>query len=187
MIRYIEQQREREQKTNKYTSMAVSDYRDYLEMGSELGYDFSDEFVLFPRNLTEAHDTTNLLHDKREAEIYNARIAGAYQSLTEQYGFSDDTYAIIPPKSSEELVAEGHKLHHCVGTYARRIAAGESIVLFLRQKANLEEPFCTLEIKDGEITQKRGYDNCETCSEVLAFLSVWEQRFLHERSGNIAA
>jgi len=187
MIRYIEQQREREQKTNKYTSMAVSDYRDYLEMGSELGYDFTDEFVLFPRNLTEAHDTTNLLHDKREAEIYNARIAGAYQSLTEQYGFADDTYAIIPPKSSEELVAEGHKLHHCVGTYAKRVASGESIVLFLRQRANLDEPFCTLEIKDGEIKQKRGNDNREASVEVLDFLALWEQQVLHGRRGKIAA
>ena len=185
MIRYIDQQRER--MNPPYTSRVVSDYRDYLEMGSELGYDFSDEFVLFPRNLSEAHDTASALNNKRKAEIYNARIAGAYQALTEQYGFSNDTYAIIAPKSSAELTAEGHKLHHCVGTYARRIAEGESIVLFLRRTENLDEPFCTLEIKDGEITQKRGNKNCEVTPDVTAFLALWEWQVLHEQRDAIAA
>ena len=56
---------------------------------------------------------------------------------------------IIPAGRCEELMNEGRTLHHCVGAstqYMEKMAAGESWILFLRKKKELEKPYYKIEI-----------------------------------------
>lgn len=65
------------------------------------------------------------------------------------YFYEDDTYMIIPAGKCEELMKEGRELHHCVGAsdiYMKKMAAGETWILFLRKKEDLEKAYYTVEI-----------------------------------------
>ena len=68
-------------------------------------------------------------------------------------------YTFILPKELKELKAEGKALKHCVGSYADRVANGETVIVFVRQKRKANNPLYTLEIKDGKIVQLRGKNN----------------------------
>lgn len=156
----------------------LSEYRDYLDMGSKLEYDFSDSFVLFPKNLPEAHDQASKLFDTRKKAIYNRQIREAYKSLLEQYRFTKNGLTLIPPKTAREIVAEGHALHHCVHSYVDRVAEGRCVILFVRKTDSMKEPFFTVELHDGKVTQIRGQQNCAPTPEVEKFLDHWKRRKL---------
>ena len=75
-----------------------------------------------------------------------------------RYFWENKDYMIIPAGRCEELMNEGRTLHHCVGAstqYMEKMAAGESWILFLRKKKELEKPYYTIEIdmEDDRILQ----------------------------------
>ena len=156
----------------------LSDYKDYLKMGNRLGYDLTNNFVLFPKNLSETHDQTNKLYNNNKTSIFNKEIQEAYKKLLTQYRFTKNGLTIIPPKTSKEIVDEGHKLHHCVASYVENAATGECVILFIRQIENIEEPFYTVEIMDGRVIQIHGKNHCSPTPEVNKFLEQWKRKKL---------
>lgn len=86
---------------------------------------------------------------------------------------------IRPAKSTQELIREGEKLSHCVGTYAERYANREVNILVIRKKKNSEEPFYTMEIsKNKIIIQCRGKRNCSMTDEIKKFVEQYEKDIL---------
>jgi len=156
----------------------LSEYKDYLEMGGKLGYDFADSFILFPKNLPEAHDRASQLYDTRKKAALDKAIREAYKALRDRYRFSKDGFTVIPPKTAEEIVAEGHTLHHCVHTYVERVAQRRCVVLFIRRKDKIKEPFYTVELQDGRVIQIHGMRHCAPASEVKEFIELWERKKL---------
>lgn len=146
-------------------------YYDYIEMGERLGYDFTNEFVLFPESPKEAHDTAMMLIEEENAKKRmqeesrrDGEIAAVEQKIRKNFSFQDDQFVIFPAKSSREIIEEGQNQHHCVGggDYIRRMAEGKAYILFLRKRENPREPFYTVEIsKDYEIIQRHGKYNQE--------------------------
>lgn len=164
-----------------------SEYKDYLHFCTDLEYDLSDEFILFPRHLDEAHDRAAQHFDAHKTEILNKLIADSYEALLLQYQMKKYGLTILPPKSADEIVAEGHALHHCVGGYVSRVAAKECIILFLRHTANPEKSFYTIEVRNQKVAQVRGIQNCEPTTEVKQFMATWEGMVLHRTTLPAAA
>lgn len=156
----------------------LSDYCDYICMCDGLDYDLKNEFVLFPRNLPEAHHKVNELSDKEVSAAYDNQIAKAFSEMQRRYQFCKAGLMIVPPHSGKEIVEEGHKLHHCVGSYVKKVVNQDSVILFVRREEKPEEPYCTVEIVDGDVNQARGYSNSEPPARVQAFLSVWKNEVL---------
>jgi len=176
----------------------LRDYNDYFRNGDELSYDFSDSFVLFPRHLKDAHDLADNLvemrrrkarerEENRRKKEATPKIAALYKSLLRKFRFTQDGLTVIPPKSAEDIVFEGHALHHCVGGRYSSHANGNCVILFIRKKDSIAEPFCTMEVSNGRVIQVRGYDNKEPTPEVKRFVSLWEQEKLNAGSGQKAA
>ena len=159
----------------------LSDYRDYLCMCEGLGYDLSNPFVLFPRDLPAAHDKVTNLSEPETAEAYQRQISGMYPELTRRYAFEKDGYMIVAPKTVMEIQAEGSTLHHCVGSYVKRVVQRESCILFLRRSDRPEEPFCTLEVCDGVLVQYRAEYNHAPPSDAEAFLREWVSEVLEHQ------
>jgi len=186
LMRYVDEQQDQLDGENSVhgsrrydrQGRVLSEYKDYLEMGTKLEYDFSDSFVLFPRNLREAHDQASALYDSRKKAIFDKAIREAHQGLAALYRFTKGDFTIIPPKTANEIVAEGHALHHCAHTYVERVAKGRCIILFVRQKESLKEPYYTVEIQDGRIIQIHGMRHCAPTPEVKKFLAQWERKKL---------
>ena len=85
---------------------------------------------------------------------------------------------VIPPKSAEEIVEEGQKLHHCVGGYVSRVAKNECTILFLRKEEHPDIPFYTMEVREGKVKQLRGDGNCDPTPEVKAYFELWKKEKL---------
>lgn len=164
-----------------YHSMnaVITDYHDYLCMCKELQYDLKNSFILFPRELKAAHDSVaKTLKDKRTAEQEKA-IADSFDEWQKRYQYQSKELMMIPPHSAKEIVDEGVALHHCVRHYVKKVAEKESVILFVRSVDEPDKSLCTVEVKDGQVTQARGFDNAEPPAQITAFIEQWKQRVLY--------
>lgn len=157
---------------------AFGEYKDYIRFCEDLEYDLSDDFVLFPRDLHDAHNRASEMFNDKKVEIYNKKITAEYEKLEGQYQFTKYGLTVLPPKTASEIVAEGHALHHCVGGYVSRVADKECVILFLRKENEPDIPFYTIEVKDGRVFQIRGENNCDPPPNVKHYMKVWEQEKL---------
>lgn len=98
-----------------------------------------------------------------------------------QLDFERDGFKIVYPSTPDDVIAEGHALHHCVGSYTERVAEKECIILFLRKCSDETKPFYTVEVRGQKAVQVQGKGNCDMTPEVEAFITVWEQRVLSTR------
>ena len=183
--RYVEQQFAPEDeaalKRVDYYKMntLITDYHDYLCMCKELQYDVKNSFILFPRELKAAHDSVaKTLKDKRTAEHEKA-IAGSFDEWQKRYQYQSKELMMIPPHSAKEIVDEGVALHHCVRLYVKNVAEKKSVILFVRSVDEPDKSLCTVEVKDGQVTQARGFDNEEPPAQITAFIEQWKQRVLY--------
>ena len=183
--RYVEQQFAPEDeaalKRVDYYKMntLITDYHDYLCMCKELQYDVKNSFILFPRELKAAHDSVaKTLKDKRTAEHEKA-IAGSFDEWQKRYQYQSKDLMMIPPHSAKEIVDEGAALHHCVRLYVKNVAEKKSVILFVRSVDEPDKSLCTVEVKDGQVTQARGFDNKEPPAQITAFIEQWKQRVLY--------
>ena len=157
----------------------ITDYHDYLCMCKELQYDVKNSFVLFPHNLKEAHDSAaKTLRDKHTAEQERA-IADSFDEWQKRYQYQSNELMMIPPHSAKEIVDEGTALHHCVSRYVKNVAEKKSVILFVRSVDEPDKSLCTVEVKDGQVTQARGFDNAEPPAQITAFIERWKQRVLY--------
>lgn len=154
---------------------AFDEYKDYVQFCEDLEYDLTDDFILFPRHLKEAHNRAAAMFDKKKVEIYNKKIAAEYENLVEQYQMIKYGFMILPPKTASEIVEEGHALHHCVGGYVSRVANKECVILFLRDAEKPDIPFYTIELKNGKVVQIRGENNCDPPSNVQLYIKAWKR------------
>ena len=156
----------------------LTDYCDYLRMCKELQYDVKNSFVLFPHKLKEAHDSVaKTLRDKHTAEQEKA-IADSFDEWQKRYQYQSKELMMIPPHSSKELIDEGTALHHCVGRYVKRVAQRECVILFVRKVAEPDKSLCTVEVRDGQVVQTRGFDNEDPPAKIKAFIERWKRQVL---------
>ena len=166
----------------RYSSMQdmVREYRDYLEMCVKEHYDMGNSFVLFPSDLQAAHDkVARRIKQKADAKM-RRDFKTAYRRIMAQLDFEMDGMKIVYPSTPSDIVAEGHALHHCVGSYVERVAKQECIILFLRKCENEATPFYTIEVRHQEVVQVRGMQNEAATPEVKKFMAQWEKRVLKQ-------
>lgn len=173
---------------NRYLSeqkiLQENDYFDYAGWTEKMGYDMHNEFNLFPRDFRKAHDARAEEYTKfkdgqeREAAKRFNRFLKKLKKKAkdaEVMNLSMDGLFIRLPRRIEELKEEGEALHHCVGTYSEKVRKGETMIFFIRQMADPEKPFYTLEWK-GRVVQCRGFRNCDMTAEVKAFVNIFEKK-----------
>ena len=90
--------------------------------------------------------------------------------------FNDDNYCVVIPKGPNDLIEEGNALHHCVGGYVRSVAEGQTNIVFIRKKDEIDTPFFTVEVSNkGNIEQVHGFgnSNADSISNLPAFIKKW--------------
>lgn len=152
------------------------DYKDYIENATLLEYDLSNLEVLYPKNFKQAHDlASDIVNDKNFSEGELPQIARQYEKYSNLYSYEDKDFCIMPPIRHNDLKDEGKTLCHCVATYAKRVATGKTIILFVRKTSEKEKPYFTLELNPVtlRIEQCRGFENCSYPNEVKKFMDKW--------------
>jgi hypothetical protein len=172
------------------------EYRDYLQQCERLELDMTQESVLFPKNLIEAHErNTAILNERAKAEK-QARDAEARQrrqekalkfeaelpALREKYNWQSGGLLIRVAESEDDLLREGSSLGHCVHGYAERYIDRRTTVLFIRRENRAKQSYFTVEWseKNATVLQCRGAKNAAPPAEVTAFLEDW-QREIRQR------
>ena len=161
MVNYLKKQGES-------PGRVLQTWGDYLDMAEKEGYNIGDDIVRMPKELKRRHDelveriNARRASERKEAEQnrrkrLNEKIAEQLQGLKGLF-WENRKYMIIPAGTCEELEEEGRTLHHCVGSserYMRKMAEGETWILFLRKKEDISKAYYTVEIdlKTNEILQ----------------------------------
>lgn len=152
-----------------------SDYNDYLRQCIRLKYNLHDTAISMPHDFLTMHTRLSALVEYQE----NAKAHQAFMQNMEyrrQLGFASGGLLIRQPESMAEIIAEGKRLHHCVGGYAERHAYMKLHIMFIRKADKPDVPFYTVEVDLlGEIKQVRGLRNCKTTPEVDAFIEAYKQ------------
>ncbi len=176
-----------EQFFNYITSQQIdaSLYIDYLNACKYLKLNMQENKNKIPHNFKRWHDmrideytTAKQKADEEKRKAFNLKflnIANKYLSL--QHNLKD-VYISIIPTNPEDLVYEGKKLHHCVGSmnYDQKFVREESLIFFIRNKNKPNKPFVTLEysLKNHKILQCYADHNSKPDSKVMNFINkVW--------------
>ena len=171
-LRYLTGQKRR--RPAEKDLLTVRELCDYWDLAAANGTDLGDHDARWPQHLLTAHDGALVRSQfKTDAELV-PKFARRYQTLR-RYSWEKDGILIRPPRTENELVVEGKVLHHCVATYAKRHALGDTAILFVRRAEEPEMPWYTLQLdeKTGTVLQNRGRGNCKRTPEVEAFEKAW--------------
>ena len=160
-------------------SDVIQQWYDYIADCHRLEMDLKKDTVFFPRDLYRAHQNTIKQIKLKEDMELDTRIQARAADLQKRFGLTRYGMLVRPAMSTGELIAEGKALNHCVGTYAAQYANGHNIILLIRQKANPAKPFYTMEIRNGQIIQVRGKNNCSADDAVKKFIQAFKKSRLN--------
>lgn len=162
-------------------------YRDYLRMCDQLHYDLANDFVLYPRHLKKSHDKVSELMDVKKVAVYDQQIKEQFSFLQQKYQFAHSGFLVIPPLTAKEIVKEGHRLRHCVGSYVRDVVKRKCSILFIRSEKEPLKPLCTIEIVNNKIKQARCFKNSMPSDDIKDFIALWQKKVLQIPKSNRTA
>lgn len=189
ILKYIKNQTDkRKEKNPDKRSISQNDtaqaYRDYLQECEQLHLDLHDKEILFPKDLTAAHNRTmeQVKFEKNKAD--QEKFQKAVEKL-EKFAWGEGEFFIRPAREQMELTAEGKALHHCVGGYIKRMAEGETAIFFLRKESEPDKPFYTLELQKKRVIQCRTEHNAsyDRNPDVKNFVDMWMEKVV-KKGGN---
>lgn len=147
--------------------------RDYVNMAAQM----DTTYERFPRSLKLTHDLMVRNHKFRQDEKLNEQFKAQVKKHEHLcYAPANEKFFITLPSDSKELVKEGHELSHCVASYVNMVSKGETMILFLRQADQPDQPYITIEWRDQRVVQVRGFANAplENFPEAQAFFVKWK-------------
>ncbi len=135
-----------------------------------------------PANITYMHNTivayynryrmeNRLKQDSLRQKLFHKTVhEKAYQSFC----YQDDTYSVIAPEKSSDLIEEGAYLSHCVGSYVGDVAEKRSNIYFIRKNEDINTPFFTVEVVDQSLRQcYTFYDHTNSDKKLRQFIKNW--------------
>lgn len=143
-----------------YTYQGISDKNE----GFQLLYDYVHmcqlmdvSFEKYPKSLKLRHDLASknlkiVLSDKEKREMELILNKEEYKQLT----YEGKEYSVIQPISAQDIIEEGKSLHHCVGSYVDLVKNRKTMILFMRDKNNLNKSLITLEVRGNVLRQYAG-------------------------------
>lgn len=142
---------------------------DYINMCEQ--YNLSCE--KYPQNIRRIHDVVLI-----NVSVFDDVDEKDFEKAISKYKLYElelkDGYSFIVPKDMHALIQEGNDLHHCIGSYANKIAKEQSIIMFMRKTSEKNVPFVTIEINnDCNIVEIKGIYNEEPEKEIITVANKW--------------
>ena len=159
-------------KVNTYSScFDLKEYYDYLNMQLDMYGKIKEKY---PSNwltnlkiMQSKYSIWKELHKDEKFLNQNKKI--------KHLEYEDKDYCIIVPTKSSEIIDEGAHLGHCVGSYVDRIISGQTSIVFMRKPDKKEESLITIEVKNSQVCQYRGYADRNVTEEEFAFIQKWSK------------
>ncbi|HHW4959252.1 TPA: PcfJ domain-containing protein [Streptococcus suis] len=164
------------------------EYKDYLNMLTEMGIDPEGDAMIVPKDFAAMHQhTVGLFNQFREEQrrLQRAEQNRAQREREKQleaefkrrdtFDMTLAGYTFHVPSRVAELIYEGKKLHHCVSSYTEKHLKGKTMIVFVRLASKPNTPLYTLEVNLGRIVQFRGKYNKDVPGEVWDVAKKWLQ------------
>lgn len=153
---------------------AINLYSDYVSMAARLG----NKYERYPKSLKMRHDIaskfTSILGDENTCKEFKGQV----EKITHLEGaISGTDWAMVVPRTPEDVVDEGEQLSHCVKSYIQSIAKGDCSIIFLRKSEDLATAVYTVELRDNAVVQFAGEGNCEPDDDAKEALHKWAEGF----------
>lgn len=147
-------------KLSKYANrVGLQNYRDYLEACKYLKLNLADSKVLYPNKFRYWHD----FYTKQMTAAKDKKIDQGILKQASRYSYillDLKTLVLKFPTKTQDFIDEGESLHHCVGRmkYNEKMAKGDSLIVFVREKSKPNKPYVTMEFdpKKNRIMQIYG-------------------------------
>lgn len=147
-------------------------FLDYLNIAGII-YGGISANIRYPRNLEEEHDKVMDIYESKKDALHEQMLI-ARSKLLEELDLSDEKYMIFPLRTTDDFTNESKVLHHCVKTYIKNCALGNTNIFALRKADKPDKPYFTVNIgNDGRLIQNRGVNNCDPPKAVKAFVNKW--------------
>jgi hypothetical protein len=149
-------------------------YRDYIGMITEVSPNNYDKY---PRYLATAHDIVAQNYSITQSEKLDKDF-GAQVNAHSDLAWDDksEDFVIVVPKTPIELGIEGGALSHCVASYAVRVAAGETMVVFMRDRKEIDKPLVTIQVNNYNIQQSKAFGNRLPNAKQLEFIGKYKEQ-----------
>lgn len=173
-------------------------YKDYLKACEELGLDMTVPKNRYPHDFKRWHDIRIDEYNSKRAELDAQKRKALYKqfaSVAEKYlplqRDMKEGFVCIIAKSPADLTREGEALSHCVGSmgYDQKFAREETLIFFIRPKADMQTPFVTIEYSPSnhKVLQCYGKNNQRPAQDVMDFVENKWLPYANRKLKKIAA
>ena len=163
----------------------LQDYDDYIRQCEALHMDMKSKSTLYPRNLMQAHENLSRQIEYQKNQALEEKWAKRKDRLKKKYAFQSDGCAVIVPEHISELVVEGKRQRNCVGGYMKRVADGETDVVFIRHTDAPDESYITMEVRNGRIVQARTKYNNPPDEKGRQFVEAFRREKLEKKQKRV--
>ena len=128
-------------------------------------------------NFMREYCETKNLYELRKIEFDNKQIASNYANHSKAWEFEYGDFTIVIPTCGQDIVTEGERMHHCVGSYVDRVVRNDTYIVFVRRKNDIDTPYITCQVYlDGNIGQYYlAYDRYINTDEDKAFYKAFAE------------
>ena len=147
--------------------------KDYVSMSNRMGVEYNK----YSKSLKKDHDVCSMNYkvteDSRKKEYFrNVVSSNQYQELI----YNNKEYSIIIPQEPIDMISEGKLLSHCVASYVDDVINGKCKILFMRKTDSLESSLLTIEIRENNIIQIKGFGNRHHTEAEDLFIKKWAEK-----------
>lgn len=128
-------------------------------------------------NFMREYCETKKEYELRKIEFDNKRMANNYAKHAKAWDFEYGNYKIVLPTCGQDIVTEGSRMHHCVGSYVNSVINGNTYICFVRHKDAPDDCYITCQVStDGVIGQYfLAYDHYISSAEDKAFKAAFSE------------
>lgn len=127
-------------------------------------------------NFMREYCETKKEYELNKTEFDNKKMALNYAKHSKAWEFEYGDFKVIIPTTAQDIVTEGSRMHHCVGSYVNKVLNGDTYICFVRRKDTPEECYITCQVyTNGNIGQYfLAYDRYISSAEDRAFYEAFQ-------------
>ena len=171
LLRFLKRQRNVENNDVNYL-IGNRHYADYLRCEKALKDGSYSKMNKYPNNFRTVFHNVDVEYSAKKASIDKKKFAAQGRKY-KHLEHTGKKYIVSVPEDPSEIDEEANALDHCVRTYIPRVVNGQTLIAFLRVKDAPQQPFVTLEIKNGILTQAYGKNDSKPDDDSLKFLKMY--------------
>lgn len=170
--RFLKRQKNVEKNDIGYLFGFGHHYNDYLECERELCDGRLSKMTKYPNNFRTQFHQTEEEYNAKKAIIDEKEFHRIYEE-NQHYEHIGRKYITKIAESPKDIQDEALELKHCVRTYIPKVLRRETLIGFIRDKKDPDQPLVTIEIKNGAVTQAYGKNDRKPDAEVLNYLKTY--------------